>query len=228
MQVRVRRAGDAVHFEVQDTGIGIAPEAIERVFQPFIQADASTTRTHGGTGLGLAIARHLVETMGGTLTVESTEGEGSTFRFHLDMPPCEASPEHVEPEATPAVSVEGLSVLVAEDNPVNREVVRRQLEALSVEAVLVQDGQEALAILSEQRFDAVLMDLHMPKIDGLEAARRAREAGYEDAIIAMTASALPEDRQAALDAGMEDVLVKPVTLEGLRVMLARTREASQR
>lgn len=220
--VRARREGSRVYFEVQDSGVGISPSALQEIFKPFVQAKASTMRTFGGTGLGLAIARHLVECMGGTLTASSEEGKGSTFRFDIALPACEPPREIL----TDSLNVEELdprlSVLVAEDNRVNREVIGRQLEVLELRATVVEDGEQALSCMTEKLYDVVLMDLHMPKPDGLGATRAARKLGYQGPIIAMTASALKEDQAAARDAGMTAFLEKPVTLKALRRALAES------
>ena len=207
--VRMQRAGDSVTCAVEDNGPGITEDVRAQIFEPFVQGDASTTRRHGGSGLGLAISRHLVECMQGSLQVSSTPGKGSCFQFDVHMPAC-PDPAEAPPDRLSANNgLSALSVLVAEDNALNRVVLQRQLDSLQVEFTMVEDGVSALEELSSKRFDVVLMDLHMPRLDGLSTAREAREAGYDGAILAMTASALPEDRQAALAAGMSGFLVKP-------------------
>jgi CheY-like chemotaxis protein len=206
-------------LEVADTGIGMSTQTLERLFQPFTQADASTTRRFGGTGLGLAIVHRLVQAMAGTITATSVVGEGSTFCVTLPMelvgPPPMATPAPVRAERA-------LRVLLAEDNPINQRVARVLLEQLGHQVVMANDGQEALDRLSTAEFDVVLMDCHMPVMDGFEATRRMRErTGNAQPIIALTAASLPEEQSRCLAAGMNAVLLKPVRREDLRAMLTR-------
>lgn len=206
-----------LRFEVQDTGIGIPPEKQAQIFEPFRQADGSTTRKYGGTGLGLAIARKLVELMGGRMGVESEVGKGSRFWFELALPVSEP-PAHVrlEQEMHPhdPTVLTGLRVLVAEDNYVNQKVIRRQLERWGVQVEIAENGNEVLEWLSRAPFDLVLMDCQMPEMDGYEATRRIRayEAprGLHIPIIALTANALEGDREKCLECGMDDYLSKPI------------------
>lgn len=201
-----------VRFVVQDTGIGIPASKLEAIFEDFSQANTSTTRQFGGTGLGLSIARNLVELHGGRLWVESQEGEGSSFSFEIPYIP--ADPVDVAPEATLAVGrfEPELRVLVAEDNELNQLVARRTLEAWNVHVTIAANGRLAVEAAERANFDAVLMDVQMPEMDGYEAARQLR-ALFPDThqlpIIGLTASALPEDRALALEAGMNDTLAKP-------------------
>jgi signal transduction histidine kinase/DNA-binding response OmpR family regulator/streptogramin lyase len=201
-----------VHFVVQDTGIGIPANKLDAIFEDFSQANTSTTRQFGGTGLGLSIARNLVELHGGQLWVESIEGEGSAFSF--EIPYATADPADVAPEATLAVGrfEPALQVLVAEDNELNQLVARRTLEAWNVHVTIAANGRLAVEAAEQANFDAVLMDVQMPEMDGYEAARQLR-VRFPDArslpIIGLTASALPEDRALALEAGMNDTLAKP-------------------
>lgn len=217
--VRCSRAGDTVLFEVQDTGTGLPSQELDRIFLPFVQLDSSSTRTHGGSGLGLTISRHLVESLGGELTVSSSKGVGSSFRFSISLPLSD-SVSSTQRNVLPRPSTENkLRVLVADDNEINREVVRCQLEILQVDVILVEDGLAALEEMNRDVFDLVLMDLHMPKLDGLDATRRAREQGYTGPIVAMTASALASDREACERAGMTSFIVKPASLDMLSTVL---------
>ncbi|MCL6534494.1 MAG: response regulator [Armatimonadetes bacterium] len=207
----------ALRFEVQDTGIGIPPEKQQQIFEPFRQADGSTTRKYGGTGLGLAISKKLVELMGGRMGVVSQVGEGSTFWFEVSLPACDA-PAHVRLEqqlrAAEQTPLTGLRVLVAEDNFVNQKVIRRTLEKWGIEMQIANNGREALEWLSREPFHLVLMDCQMPEMDGYEATRRIRAyeqpRGLHMPIIALTANALSGDREKCLECGMDDYLTKPV------------------
>ncbi len=219
VDVRVRRLDHRLRFEVSDTGIGIDEPTRLRLFQPFTQADASTTRKFGGTGLGLAIARRIVECMGGEIGVESTPASGSTFWCVLPVAPGEP---YVEP-ATPHHETRPLQVLVAEDNKVNQAVAAGLLKQLGHAARIADNGEIALDLFARERFDAVLMDCQMPVLDGYQATRRIRQMDHGRAvpIIALTAHALASDRHRCLAAGMNDYLAKPVTLEQLRGALSR-------
>ena len=199
MAVRARRGegGNADHvlLEVIDSGIGVDPDRLELMFQPFVQADVSTTREYGGNGLGLAIAKELVELMGGTIGASSEPGRGSTFWFDLSLPEVATTQTASSPRDERVVQLSerrsdpnAALVLVVEDSPVNRLVAVHVLERLGFRAHVVNDGREALQALSTQRYDAVLMDCQMPDIDGYEATRELRRresgepphAGYRD------------------------------------------------
>ena len=199
-----------LHCEVKDTGIGMKPDVVAKLFQPFQQADASTARRFGGTGLGLAICRRLCKMMGGQISVSSTEGVGSTFRFWLPAPvvnPTKADVPNDVPLERP------LNVLVAEDNRVNQLVVRRLLEKLGAQTTVVEDGEQAIESVRATTFDLVLMDRHMPKLDGLEATRQIRRlAGYraQTPVVALTASVMADDQRECLAAGMNAFLPKPI------------------
>jgi signal transduction histidine kinase/CheY-like chemotaxis protein len=212
-----RREGQELIFAVRDTGIGIPPEALARLFQPFEQADNSTTREYGGTGLGLAISRRLAELMGGSLTATSTPGAGSTFSLRLPLKETEA-PVTVETVAAPGgPRLGGLRILVAEDNPVNRLVLQELLQGEGAEVVLADNGQEALDSVAKalKPFDAVLMDVQMPVLDGLEATRVLKQLHPELAVIGQTAHALKEEVDKCLAAGMVTTIHKPINLEVL-------------
>jgi signal transduction histidine kinase/CheY-like chemotaxis protein len=222
-----------VRFTVTDTGIGMPQDLVERLFQPFFQGDPSTTRRFGGTGLGLSISKRLVEHMGGEIGVESTLGEGSAFWFTTAFEVCHSPASALSPPAaqllarpddTPALSAR--RVLVAEDNAVNRTVVLQFLERLGVTADAVSDGRGVLAALEAEQYDLVLMDCHMPVMDGLEATRRVRQADPDSLradvpIVALTASVMPDDRTRCWEAGMNDFLAKPIQIDELRQALER-------
>ncbi len=210
-----------VEFRIEDTGIGIAPESAPRLFQSFTQADSATTRRSGGTGLGLAISKELVEMMGGRIGFESEPGRGSTFWFSV---PLAAAPGAAPPvqttvaESLPQAAGTESSVLLAEDNDVNRTIALRMLARAGYNSHAVGNGRLAVEAALSGRYQAVLMDVHMPELDGFEATReiRAREAaGQHLPIIAMTARALPGDREKCLEAGMDDYITKPVRRQEL-------------
>jgi signal transduction histidine kinase/ActR/RegA family two-component response regulator len=228
------RDADAIRFEVIDTGIGIDPQILERMFEPFMQADVSTTRRYGGNGLGLAIAKELVERMGGTIGAESEPGRGSTFWFELALPQGAASVVSLLRERDKHVSARhpaatGGLVLVVEDSPVNRVVAGRVLERCGFTAHVVNDGREALQALAARSYDAVLMDCQMPEMDGYEATKelRRRESGIRHTpVIAMTAHAMTGDRERCLASGMDDYLTKPVRSQMLAEVLRRWIDAA--
>jgi len=223
--LRMRHEGGQIHLAVVDTGIGIAPDRLDRIFDAFAQADASTTRRFGGTGLGTTISRQLVERMGGRITVESELDQGSTFHVWLPLPAGNAA--RAEAEATEAaVALPPLRLLVADDVAQNGELLQLVLGREGHQVTLAADGLQALKAFSDERFDAVLMDVHMPGLDGLGATRRIRNFEHAQGrghtpVVALTASVLEEDRQAALAAGMDGFAVKPVEPARLFAELAR-------
>ncbi|MGE5505442.1 MAG: ATP-binding protein, partial [Actinomycetota bacterium] len=218
-----RRAdgGILLRFEVTDSGVGIPESAIERLFTSFSQADSSISRRFGGTGLGLAICKRLVELLGGEIGVDSEVGKGSRFWFTLPLTIAEEvpalTPEAVEPTNRPLI------VLLAEDNPVNRKVAVALLERAGHQVVAVENGVQAVDAVRRARFDAVLMDVHMPEMDGFEATRRIRALRGPAArtpVIAMTANVLAGDERRCLAAGMDDYIGKPFKPAALLAKLA--------
>jgi two-component system sensor histidine kinase/response regulator len=215
-----------IHFLVRDTGIGISQETLGRLFQPFSQADTSTSRKYGGTGLGLAISKRLVELMGGEIWAESGEGRGSTFHFTIRANACSGLPENVKPAAAQHYEpkeARDLRILLAEDNPVNRRMAILMLRKLGYKVDSVANGLEVLQALERQKYDLILMDVQMPEIDGLEATREIRRRWPSDSlrIVALTANAIAGDREKCLEAGMDDYLCKPINLEDLQATLER-------
>ena len=225
----------ALRFIVRDTGIGIDKEKRSLIFEPFAQADASTRRRFGGTGLGLTITARLVKMMGGgTVNLESEPGRGSAFSFTLPFEATDATPAGAgepcpipEPIPTPSVPAR---ILVAEDNTVNQKVAARILEKGGHAVTVVANGRQAVEACARERFDLVLMDLQMPELDGLEAARLIRERERNPAervtIVALTAHAMPSDRNRCLQAGMDGFLTKPFSSRDLLQMVESLRTHS--
>jgi CheY-like chemotaxis protein len=209
---------------VEDTGAGIDPTRLKQLFQPFIQGDATTTRTHGGTGLGLAIAQRLVNLMGGTITVESALGSGSTFRFEVDAPTAPTDATEISPGG---LTLKGehhqlhADVLLVDDNPINLAVAEAMLVRLGCTVTALDNAPEALRTTASHTFDVVLMDCQMPVMDGFEATIALREQGYQQPVIALTAGVTMEERQRCMESGMNAVIAKPATLSSLREALLR-------
>ncbi|MCG8456844.1 MAG: response regulator, partial [Holophagales bacterium] len=217
-------------FSVRDTGVGIPEDRIDKIFESFSQADASTTRKFGGTGLGLAISKHLTELMGGRISVESSPGEGSTFRFTVKagaaeqgmrINPIERAATGIDPDLARKMP---LRILVADDSAVNQKVARLFLERMGYRADLAANGLEVLEALERQHYDVVLMDVQMPELDGLETTRKIvhdSAGGKRPRIIAVTAGAMRGDRERCLEAGMDGYVSKPVQAEELQEALIR-------
>jgi signal transduction histidine kinase/CheY-like chemotaxis protein len=223
--IRSTRLSDrrvAFDFAIKDSGAGISPEDLARLFQPFTQVDASSTRRFGGTGLGLTIARRMANIMGGDITVESTVGEGSTFTFSVEAEVVEWTPV-VAAEAIAAEIDEGqsLSVLVVEDHPVNRMILEAWLGSAGHATASAENGQIAVDMAAGQAFDLIIMDVNMPVMDGLSATRLIREGGAnaDTPIAVLSASARSEDHAAGLDAGADAYLNKPIDFAALAVLM---------
>ncbi len=211
---------------VSDTGIGIAPERLERMFDAFQQADSSTSRRFGGTGLGLSIARTFAEKMGGELIAESHEGQGSVFTFEIPLTLREHSLGEPKSRTLPSGQRSHLPVLLVEDNPVNQMVIEGMLNTADINVTVAASGEEALRHLTSPAtgYAAVLMDIQLPDIDGMEVCRRyhahcAEHNQQPIPCIALTASAFELDRRDSAAAGMQDFLSKPVTRQALLQVL---------
>lgn len=220
--------GLLLRFAVKDPGIGISAAAQARLFQPFSQADSSTTRKYGGTGLGLAICKKLAEHMGGQMGLESAEGKGSLFWFSVFGQRAEqqtAIADNNLVTAHPSARAGQARILLVEDNPVNQMVALRLLKMLGYEADTAGDGAEAVAALEQVAYDLLLMDCEMPNMDGYQATALIRQmetqSGRRHRIVAMTANAMDGDREKCLNAGMDDYLAKPIQLETLQTTLER-------
>lgn len=223
VRLEVQRLGESVSFAVHDSGPGIANEDHDRVFEAFAQLHDDRS----GSGLGLAISRDLAQAMGGTLIVDSSEGEGSSFTLSLPLPVAEDHPAHHQTEGSRLV------VLVVEDSPVNQLLVTNQLDRLGYDCVIAEDGFEAVRVFETgQVFALVLMDWHLPGIDGLEACSRLRrietESGWpRTPVVAITARSMPGDRQACLESGIDDVVTKPASLQDIESALSRWAAAGE-
>ncbi len=238
---RQNRAAETIDlvFTVRDTGIGIPPDRLNRLFKAFSQVDASTTRRFGGTGLGLAISKQLCQLLGGAFRVESTPGFGSAFHFTIQVQTsnavAHAAPEGREPGGVPVETGEqapspmplgGLRVLLVEDNRVNQALAKALLKKCGCDTRLAEDGRQALEALRAQEFDLVFMDVCMPEMDGYEATRRIRAGDCGPTrrdifIAAMTANAMEGDREKCFDAGMDAYLSKPIDKAELAALLER-------
>jgi CheY-like chemotaxis protein/HPt (histidine-containing phosphotransfer) domain-containing protein len=220
-------------IDVEDTGIGIAPENLGRIFSPFDQADNSITRRFGGTGLGLAISRRIAQGLGGDISVESEPGRGSRFRATLATGPLDGvpllspglsealTPPHGSNGAQRAqVDLSGLRVLLVEDGETNRDLISLVLSGAGATVICAENGKEGVAAANRQPFDAILMDMQMPVMDGYTAAHTLRSGGHRLPIIALTAHAMRGDREKCLAAGCTGYLTKPIQIEQLLAAVA--------
>lgn len=235
IEVERMDAAQLIEFRVTDTGIGIKEEDCARIFEDFVTLDASYARSSSGTGLGLGIVRRWVQAMGGEVGVESEPGEGSLFWVRLPltqparMPEVTAAPEPQPVQPTPATGHKR-AVLVVEDNPINRLVVREMLERDGHMVAEAHDGEEGVSMAATRAWDVILMDVSMPRMDGVAATRAIRggnEASAATPIIALTAHALPSETERFLAAGMQDIITKPVSRDALRRILRQLESTDQ-
>jgi len=224
-------------IDVSDTGVGIPPAAMERLYQPFYQVDSGLTRAHGGTGLGLAICKQIIDEMGGSISVRSVQGVGTTFEIQLEVPfsslesvPVAEPEEQRFQDSVPPDSHDWRltgEVLLVEDNEVNAFIASMTLESLGIKCHHARQGDIAVQWCQDRSFDVILMDCEMPVMDGFEAARRIRAIEAQDPargrtpIVALTAHALSGDRENCLSNGMDDYLTKPFDRHTLAVALSR-------
>ena len=217
-----------MHFEVKDSGIGLTPEQVNRIFDPFMQADNGTTRKYGGTGLGLPITKNIIDMMGGDLAVESTPGIGSKFSFDLTFKtiniPAETREVTIEKLEKPSFSGE---VLICEDNRLNQQVICEHLSRVGLKSIVAINGKEGVDYVRERNnkgeppFDLIFMDIHMPVMDGLEASAELEKAGNKTPVVALTANVMPTDKETYRQFGMPDCLSKPFTAQELWICLLK-------
>ncbi|EGR4314195.1 response regulator [Vibrio cholerae] len=213
---------DGVVFRVKDTGIGIEKNRVEQLFTPFIQADNSITRNYGGTGLGLAITKHLVELMGGTIQVESEFGIGTTFTLYIPLQSRLKNIKQSMSSSQQIVNVKNHHILVVEDTKTNQMVIQLLLNKLGYDVTIAENGQQAVELLDRNHaFDLVLMDISMPIMDGIAATKILRDKHIEIPIIALTAHTAGSDKQNCIDAGMNDIVLKPIRSKDIMEVVKR-------
>jgi CheY-like chemotaxis protein len=218
-----------LQVDIIDTGMGIAQEKQQIIFDPFVQADNSIAPLFGGTGLGLAISRSLAELLGGTLSVSSQIGTGSTFTLVIDAEQplvgelnfADAADGGQRRNVPDVAALRGRRVLIVEDNPLNRKLIRLTFERAGAVVETAENGQAGVEKAEQESFDIVLMDMQMPVMDGFTATSRFRQRGYTGPIIALTAHALPEEREKCLAAGCDAFVSKPIDLDHLKMVVAQ-------
>jgi signal transduction histidine kinase/CheY-like chemotaxis protein len=222
-KIKQRSSDVTLRLSIVDSGIGMSETAVAKLFQPFTQADASTTRKYGGTGLGLSISKGLVDLMKGKIGVKSTEGKGSTFWFEIPLLTTTVVPAQQGSTADHSFEMPSWKVLVAEDNQINQMVIREMLTRLGQEVTIASNGVEAVEKAQSENFDLIFMDVMMPEMDGLEATRTLRklESMKDIHIVALTANSMKGDREKCLDAGMNEYLSKPIQMQALKSMLLK-------
>ncbi|NVK24077.1 MAG: response regulator [Gammaproteobacteria bacterium] len=205
--------GNTIQFVVQDTGIGMSPEILNKLFEKFEQADISATRKYGGSGLGLAIVKSLLELMQGDITVKSTEGKGSTFVVKLPLPINEQSDNTKRKTSVTPPNLVDCNIMAAEDNPINRQIFSAMIAATNANVIVVENGDQAVNYCKQQIPDLIFMDIQMPVMDGIEAFKHIKQQHPDLPIIALTANALPDDIALYRQTGFNEVLTKPLNAE---------------
>jgi CheY-like chemotaxis protein len=212
-----------IHFEIKDSGIGMTDKQIAKIFEPFTQAESGTTRKYGGTGLGLAITKSIIDLMDGKLSVESTPGVGSKFIFELTFKTIDVAVEQEEPVKIKHIdkpAFEG-EVLLCEDNKMNQQLICDHLSRVGLKTTVAENGKEGIEAVKnriqsgKKRFDLIFMDIHMPVMDGLEAAAEINKLNTGTSIVAMTANIMTDDREQYITHGMVDCVGKPFTSQEL-------------
>jgi len=229
VSMSTRNDGDTMwlDFSVKDTGIGFDPAKTHTLFNPFVQADGSITRSYGGAGLGLAITRSLVQRMGGDINASSIPGVGSEFSGHIrcELPSDHSQPGALMPAAVAHTPTQGLHILLAEDHPVNQKVASLLLAKMGHTVAVADNGRHALDMLSQQHFDVVLMDVMMPEMDGLAALaalrERERDTGEHTLVLMVTAHAMTGDRERFMAAGADGYVAKPISATALQAEIGR-------
>lgn len=221
LEIAYQRAGQELHFKVIDTGIGIDPQKLEHIFEPFMQEDDSTTRIYGGSGLGLSITRELITKMGGSLKLESTKNQGSTFTGFITIEESEAS--LITPTKELKKSLEKAQILIVDDNDINLKLLKKLLEKSNISVRTASSGAEAIDIACETPFELVLMDFHMPRMNGIEASQEifAKLGKAAPKILCLTADLSEETYKKAISAGILDVIEKPIRKNKLIEVLAK-------
>lgn len=219
--------GIVLVLTVSDTGIGIDKLSLNTIFEPYKQAETHTSRIYGGTGLGLSLCREITNLMGGDIDVTSSIGEGASFIARVVVQQGELVENQAGNENLESLTIAGMKVLVAEDNATNRKVVEMLLRKLDVDVTVVNDGQQLLGCIDKIVPDLVLMDCHMPIMDGFEATKILRQKGYDTPIFALTAGVSTEERVECIEIGMNEVLTKPVTLQSLKHALGKVTVAGK-
>lgn len=205
-----------VNLEVSDSGIGIPEEKVKGIFDRFSQVDSGVGRKYEGTGLGLSITRQILDLMNGEISVESREGEGSTFKVHMQYPLAEPeTAKETESDANHRIEFPGASVLIAEDNAMNVFILKQMLDTMEIKSTSVEDGKAAVECLKKEQFDLVLMDIHMPEVDGFTATRQIRKMNINTPVVALSANVTREAIEQANSVGMQDYVTKPFNRERL-------------
>lgn len=230
VQLSIALCEDRLVFTVSDTGVGIEPEQLPKLFEPFMQADASTTRRFGGTGLGLALTKRLSEALGGSFKLErSTPGLGSVFvaRVKVEVPQDQHVTEHTPVKPMKKIRLDGTRVLVVEDSTDNQALFSLILKTAGASVDIANDGYEGINLARTNDYDVILMDVQMPKMDGHQATQTLRSTGYKVPIVALTAHAMNEERERARTSGFTDYLSKPVSRDELLAMVSKFRPAQE-